>query len=245
MDSGYYAAFTGLVARIQALDVIANNLANINTTGFRSEREFYRSVTANLASIPLSPLNQVINDYGVLGGAEVDLRQGNLEKTGNPTDVAISGPAFFVVQTPNGIRYTRNGDFHLSAARQIVTQAGDPVLGPKNLPIQIPPGKVEIASDGTVSVAGATVGQMQLAEFSPDTNLVPEGSSNFIAPPDAAAPAKSSTVSQDMLESSNLNPIEQTVTMMALQRHSELLERTLSIFQNDFDKTAETDLARD
>jgi len=245
MDSGYYAAFTGLVARIQALDVIANNLANINTTGFRGQREFYRSITANLADFPLSPLNQAINDYGVLGGSDVDLRQGNLERTGNPTDLAISGPGFFAVQSRGGIRYTRNGTFHVSPANQIVTQDGQIVLGPRNLPIQVPPGKIEIASDGSVSVAGATVGQIQLVEFSPDTNLVPEGNSNFIAPEGAASPAAHSMVSQSMLESSNLNPIEQTVTMMALQRHSELLEHTLSIFQNDFDKTAELDLARD
>ncbi|HTV59234.1 MAG TPA: flagellar basal-body rod protein FlgF [Verrucomicrobiae bacterium] len=245
MDSGYYAAFTGLVARIQALDVIANNLANINTTGFRGQREFYRSVTADLADFPLTPLNQAINNYGVLGGSDVDLRQGNLTRTGNPTDLAISGPGFFVVQSPGGIRYTRNGTFRLSPSGQLVTQDGQLVLGPRNLPIQVPPGKLQIASDGTVSVAGATVGQVQLVEFSPATPLVPEGNSNFIAPDGAASPATQSQISQDMLESSNLNPIQQTVTMMALQRHSELLERTLSIFQNDFDKTAETDLARD
>jgi len=245
MDSGYYAAFTGLVSRLQALDVIANNLANINTTGFRGQREFYRSVTANLAGYPLSPINQVINDYGVLGGSLVDLHQGNLQKTGNTTDLAISGPAFFVVQSPGGIRYTRNGTFRLSPAGQLVTEDGEPVMGPRNLPIQVPQGKIEIASDGTVSVAGATVGQIQLVEFTSGTQLTPEGNSNFIAPEGSNAPATKSTVAQSMLESSNLNPIEQTVTMMALQRHSELLERTLSIFQNDFDKTAEEDLARD
>jgi flagellar basal-body rod protein FlgF len=246
MNSGYYAAFTGLVARLEALDVIANNLANVNTTGFRGQREFYSAVSANMAGIPMTPLNRAINDFGVLGGSQVDFRQGSLQSTGNNFDLAISGPGFFAVQTLHGVRYTRNGSFHLDTAGEIVTQDDEPVLGP-NGPIVLPPGggEVTIASDGTVAVDSAIAGQVRITEFAPAVTLVPEGNSNFVAPDGTALPATNSTINEGMLESANLNPIQQTVTMMALQRHSELLERTLSVFQNDFDKTAIEDMARE
>jgi flagellar basal-body rod protein FlgF len=244
MNSGYYAAFTGLVARMQALDLLANNLANVNTTGFRSQHEFYQAVTASLANQPLTPLNRAINDFGVLGGSIVDVRQGNLTSTGNNLDLGVSGPAFFAVQTGNGVRFTRNGSFHVNTQGQVVTEDESPVLGAQG-PLQLPPGKVTIAPDGTISVADAVAGQVRLVEFVPGTNLVPEGNSNFIAPDGADKPATSSSVEQGMLESSNLNPVQATVQLIALQRHAELLERTLSIFQNDFNRTAVQQLAVD
>ena len=243
MDSGYYAAFTGLMARMQALDLVANNLANANTTGFRGQHEFYRAVTASVGDLAMSPLNTAINDYGVLGGTNIDLRQGSLQATGNGLDLAVRGTGFFVVQTGRGVRYTRNGSFHVSAAGQIVTEDGDPILGPQG-PIQVPQGAVSVASDGTVSVAGVIAGGVRLAEFAPGTDLSPEGNSNFIAPAGSERVATKSAIEPGMLEASNLTPIEETVTLMVLQRHSELLERTLSIFLNDFNRTAVLELAR-
>jgi flagellar basal-body rod protein FlgF len=244
MNSGYYAAFTGLVARLGALDVIANNLANVSTNGFRGQREFYSAVTANLTGQVLTPLNRAINDFGVLGGANVDFSQGSLHTTGNNLDLAIEGSAFFAVQTPRGVRYTRNGSFHVSATGQLITQNQESVLGP-NGPIVLPLGDVTIGEDGTIAVAGAIAGQVRMARFSLDTQLVPEGNSNFIAPAGTEQIATDSKIEQGMLESANLNPIQQTVAMMDLQRHAELLERTLSVFQNDIDKTAIEDMARD
>lgn len=244
MNSGYYAAFTGLVARLDALDVIANNLANVGTTGFRGQREFYSAVTANLTNQALTPLNRAINNFGVLGGSRLDLSQGNLNSTGNNLDLAIDGPAFFAVQTQRGVRYTRNGSFHVTGAGQLVTQDQLPVLGP-NGPIILPPGEIDIAEDGTVTVDGAIAGQVRMADFPAGTELTPEGNSSFAAPSGSEKASTDSVMRQGMLESANLNPIQATVTMMALQRHAELLERTLSVFQNDLDKTAIQDMSRD
>ncbi len=244
MNSGYYAAFAGLVARLDALDVIANNLANVNTTGFRGQREFYSAVTANLADVPLTPLNRAINDFGVLGGAHLDLTQGSLQSTGSNLDLAISGPGFFTVQTARGVRYTRDGSFHLDKNSTLVNQEDEPVLGQSG-PIVLPRGEVSVASDGTVAVDNAVAGRVQIVEFANSENLTAEGNSDFSAPAGSEATAQKSTVSEGMLESANLNPIEQTAMMMSLQRHAELLERTLSIFQNDLDKTAIEDMARD
>jgi flagellar basal-body rod protein FlgF/flagellar basal-body rod protein FlgG len=243
MNSGYYAAFTGLVARLEALDVIANNLANVNTSGFRGQREFYNAVTANLANQPLSPLNRAINNFGVLGGSVLDLRQGSLQSTGNNLDLAVDGTAFFAIQTPRGVRYTRNGAFHVTSTGQMLDQEENPVLGAGG-PITLPAGEVTIGEDGSISVAGAVAGNIQLSDFAPGTNLEQEGNSYYNAPDGSAVAATASKVEQGMIESANVSPISLTVDMMSLQRQSEMLERTLSIFQNDLNKTAIEDLAR-
>ena len=244
MDSGYYAAFTGLMARMQALDVVANNLANTSTTGFRGQHKFYEAVAANSNAYPVSPLNAAVNDYGVLGGLNVDFRQGTLQTTGNPLDLAMRGPGFFAIQTARGVRYTRNGTFHENTASQLVNEDGDLVLGAGG-PIQLPTGDVAVGSDGTVAVNGAGAGQIRLAEFKPGTELTPEGATNFIAPANSEQAAATSSVESGMLEQSNLSPVQETISLVQLQRHSEMLERTLSIFLDDFNRTAVQDLARD
>src|ERR1700761_3645591 len=133
MDSGYYAACTALLSRTQALDTIANNLANAGTVGFRAERNVFSSVLAAAGSAPGSALNQAINNYGILSGTTLDLSQGALQKTGNDLDLAIEGLGFFVVQTANGPMYTRNGSFQVSSKGQLVTAAGDAVMGDKGV----------------------------------------------------------------------------------------------------------------
>ena len=102
MDSGYYAAMTGLVARTQALDTAAANLANAQTPGYRAEREFFRSVLLGPDAVD-SQLGETVNNYGLLGGDRLSMAQGALEQTGNPLDLAIEGQGFFMVETPNGV----------------------------------------------------------------------------------------------------------------------------------------------
>src|SRR5208282_3395031 len=129
MDSGFYSAYAGLAARMDALDVVANNLANISTTGFKSQHEFYRSFSSWLQPSLTTPINQAVNQYGVLGGATLDLSPGSLAPTGNPTDMSLEDAGFFTIQTKNGLRYTRAGNFELNAQRQLVTNRGDTVMG--------------------------------------------------------------------------------------------------------------------
>src|SRR6202451_262245 len=119
-DSGYYAACAGLIARTDALDVAANNLANINSTGYKAQREYFSSLVADGAANS-NPLNKAVNNYGVLGGARVDIAPGNMEHTSNDLDLAVEGTAFFAVQTRNGKRYTRDGNFKLSSDGQLQT----------------------------------------------------------------------------------------------------------------------------
>jgi flagellar basal-body rod protein FlgF len=242
MDSGYYAACTGLVARTQALDTIANNLANTSTVGFRAQHNLFSSVLAN-AGGQTDPLDQAINSYGILSGTSLDQSQGALQKTGNPLDVGIEGPGYFVVQTANGPMYTRNGSFQVSAKGQLVTSSGDAVMGDKGV-IVMPPGQVTISPDGSISQDGAVSGKLKLVEFPAGTELDSVGSTYYSAPPNTAKAATSSDVRQGMLESSNVNPISSVVELVTAQRSAEMMQRALSMFNNDIDKTATQDLPK-
>jgi len=243
MDSGFYAACTGLLAKTDALDITANNLANLNTTGYKAQSEFYRTVEASMGSRRLSSLNQAVNDYGVLGGAAVDLKRGELQKTGNDLDLAMEGSGFFVVNTPAGIRYTRNGSFHTDANGGLLTSTGDRVMGEQG-PVELPSGMITISSDGTVSQQGAVVATIKLVTFKPGTSLVAEGNSYYQAPAGSEQPADDPGLSQGMLESSNMNPVVGVVGLMTLQRHAQLLEQALSIFHSVFNNAPAQDLSR-
>jgi len=247
VDSGFYAAFTGLLAGTQALELAANNLANISTTGYKAQREFYNSVAASLANSSrqqLSSLNQAINDYGVLGGATVDVQAGTLERTGNDLDMAMEGSGFFVVQTQAGLRYTRNGNFRVDADGQLVTAWGGPVLDDQGRPLDIPSGSVSVGPDGTISSQGGVVGRLETVDFAPGTRLFPEGNSMYKAATGAATPATDPRVRQGMLEASNMSPITGTIGLIMIQRQTQLLQQALSIFHDDFNKSAAADLPR-
>jgi flagellar basal-body rod protein FlgF len=241
MDSGFYSAFTGLAARMQSLDVLANNMANVNTAGYKSQKEFYRAFAASLNTRGITPVNQAINDYGLMGGARIDLTAGSLQSTGNDTDLALDGAGFFVVGTPAGLRYTRNGNFSLNTARQLVDSKGNPVQGQAG-PVQLPSGSVSISTDGTISVDGAVAGQLKTVDFAPGTELTPEGNSNLVAAPDAQAIPATGEIRQRMLESSNADPITSAVALIDLQRSAEMMQRALTIFNTDFNQTAVQEL---
>jgi flagellar basal-body rod protein FlgF len=243
MDSGYYAACTALVSRTQALDTIANNLANAGTVGFRAERNIFSSVLAAAGSASGSPLNQAINNYGILSGTTLDLSQGALQKTGNDLDLAIQGSGFFVVQTANGPMYTRNGSFQVSSKGQLVTSTGDAVMGDKGV-ISLLPGPVSISADGTISSNGAVAGSLKVVEFPPNTQLTSVGNTYYSAPANTAVAAANSSVQQGVLESSNVNPVSSMVELITAQRSAEMMQRALSMFNSEIDKTATQDLPR-
>ncbi len=154
MSSGLYAAFSGWLARSEALDSAASNLANAGTQGFRAEREYFRSAIMG-PDAQGDQLDRTVNNFGVLGGNQLDLGQGALTTTGNPLDVAIEGQGFFAIQTKNGIRYTRDGSFQRARDGTLITAQGEPVLNAQNQPIRIPTGDITIGSDGVISVDGA------------------------------------------------------------------------------------------
>jgi len=242
MDSGYYAACTALMTQSQALELVANNLANSSTSGFRAQHSVFQSLVASSSGAPMSPLNEAANQYGVLEGSRTDLTQGALEQTGNDLDLAIEGPGFFVLQTSAGRRLTRNGSFHV-AHDQLVTSDGDPVMG-ENGVVQIVGGPVSIAPDGTVSVNGAIAGKLKLVEIKPGTPLESAGGTYYTAPQSAEIADTHSNIRQGMIEASNVNTVSATVDLISIQRQYDLMRRALSIFDSQFNQTAAQDLPR-
>jgi flagellar basal-body rod protein FlgF/flagellar basal-body rod protein FlgG len=244
MDSGYYAALTGLVARTQALDTAADNLANAQTPGFRAEREYFRSALLG-PNASDSQLGRTVNNYGLLGGDRLDMGQGALTATGNPLDLAIEGEGFFQVRTANGLRYTRDGGFHRSPTGQLVTQKSEPVLSATSQPIQLPPGDVTIGADGAVSVAGGVVAQVGVFTFPAGAQLTPEGANRYVAPAGVTAEAsKNGAIHQGAIESANQDVIQGSLDMIVMQRQAEMMQKALTIFHTEFNKTASEDLPK-
>lgn len=243
MNSGYYAACAGLRTQTQALELIANNLANLNTNGYRGQQPTFRSLLTGTWMAAGNPLNRAANDFNVLGGSRLDLTPGNLQPTGNPLDLGLEGDGFFVVQTRAGARYTRNGNFQISPAGQLTTADGDPVLGEQG-PLNLPSGPLAISADGTISQDGAVAGKLQLVDFPPGTPLGAEGTSYYSAPDGSAQPSLRVYVRQGMVESSNVNSVGAMVDLISVQRHADMLERALSAYYNEFNRVATSDLPR-
>jgi flagellar basal-body rod protein FlgF/flagellar basal-body rod protein FlgG len=255
MDSGYYAACAGLAAQTQALELVAHNLANLSTTGYRGQQTTFRSLLAGHGAVRANPLNVAVNDFGVLSGSRLDRTPGSLVPTGNPLDVAVSGKGFFTVQSsaptgvpigaPSapGVLYTRDGSFHLSSTGQLVTSQGNAVLGEQG-PVVLPTGSVAISSDGTISVDGVLVDKLRLAEFSPQTDLTAVGDATYSAPAGSALAAADTVVKQGMLEGSNVGATEGVVQLITVQRNTEMLARALSAFDGQLNQIAVQDLPK-
>ncbi|HUX65975.1 MAG TPA: flagellar basal-body rod protein FlgF [Terriglobales bacterium] len=242
MESGLYAACSALMAHSQALNILANNLANVNTAGYKGESQFYQALTAANGGQPLGALNTAVNQFGVLAGQGLNLSSGAIQTTGNPMDVAIDGPGFLVAKTAAGTAYTRAGNLSEGTNGELLTAQGDPVLGElgkgKIGPITLPSGAVSISTDGTISVDGALVAKLHLVEFKPGTQLQPLGNTYFSAPAGSAHTAVQSSLKPGALESSNVNAVQAETDLISLQRHYDLLEQAIKIFNTDFDQPA-------
>jgi flagellar basal-body rod protein FlgF/flagellar basal-body rod protein FlgG len=243
VDSGYYAAFTGLLARSQALDVAAGNLANAGTAGYRAERDYFRSAILGPEALD-SQLDTTVNAFGVLGGSRLDLSQGALTPTGNPLDLGIEGEGFFSIQTKQGTRYTRDGQFERGQDGSLTTQAGEPVLDAAGKPIRVPAGEIVVGVDGAVSVNGAIAGKIALAGFGSGASLIAEGANRYAAEDGAQAVAAGGAIHQGSLEASNQDVVAGSLALVLMQRQAEMMQKAVSIFNNDFDKTASEDLPR-
>lgn len=199
-------------------------------------------------STPASQVGDAINDFGILGGNLIDNAQGTINTTGNPLDLALNGQGFFAIQTLQGTQYTRDGGFTRSSVGQLQTQQGEPVLDASGQPITIPSGTINIAPDGSVSVTtpegSAIAGKIGIFSFPPDADLSALGTNRYSAPPGVQPAASDATIQQGALEGANIDAVHGTMQLILIQRQAEMMQKALSVFNNDFDKTAAEDLGR-
>jgi flagellar basal-body rod protein FlgF len=250
MDSGLYAAYTGLMSRTQALDTAANNLANAGTNGFRAQRDYFRGIFAgglDRENPAHSQVSESVNGFGVLGGNRLDMGQGQVATTGNPLDLALEGQGFFALQTQNGISYTRDGAFSRSSTGVLQSSLGEPVLDINHQPITIPTGTIHVAADGSISVSttdgNVIVGQVGVFDFTDKSNLIANGA-NRLSAGNTKPTAGKALVQQGAIEGANQDAIHGTMQLVLVQRQAEMMQKALSVFNNEFDKTAAEELPR-
>lgn len=233
MVRGLYTAASGALVAQSQVDVIANNLANVNTSGFKRtllqvqsapEMGLYRRQNDPSSRLGGTPRSAYIGALG-MGAQVLDtpavFQQGTIARTGNPLDLAIQGNAFFAIQTPQGVRYTRDGQFAQDPTGRLVTMDGNLVLG-TNGPVQLQPngGAVQIDQNGQITQGGRLVDTVALVQFGNPAQVRPEGDNRFIAS-NAALPARvttGSTIHQGYLERSNANVVRSMVDLINAQR---------------------------
>jgi len=225
MDALSIAAASGMRARLESLDMLANNLANAATAGFKGDREFYNLyISAEARMWPAPSVLPVIEKQWT------DFTQGALAPTGNPLDLAIRGRGFFVVETAGGPLYTRNGHFRLAADGRLVTEEGYPLrlAGGGNLQAA-PGGALEVTPEGEVKQEGAVLGRIEIVDFTNLAALVKRPGGYFAAPAGTPQPASGYEIRQGHLESSNVNPAEAAVRLVSVMRQFEMLQRAISL----------------
>lgn len=217
MDNSIYAALTRQSGLMREMQIVANNMANISTTGFRREgvmfSEHVDSLDGDGPSLSMAYAN----------GRLVDLKQGPLASTGSALDFAIEGEGFFMIETPQGNQLTRAGSFMRSPEGELVTPEGFRVLDTGGSPIFLPAdqGEIALAQDGTLSARGAPLAQVGL--FMPENvNSISLQAGTRFAVPEGTLPAENGRVLQGYVEQSNVDPVLEISRMIQVQRAYEL-----------------------
>ncbi len=226
MENTLYISLSRQMTLRREMDVIANNIANADTTGFKVENLMVRTEPArpaHMADGP-NPVKFVLDD-----GVARDFTQGSMQTTGGAFDLAIEGKGFFKVETPAGERFTRDGRLTLSPEGKLVTEAGDAVQGESGEIVVDPAkGQVAIAQDGTVSQAGEKVGKVGVFLFD-DRSVLAKDQGNLFKNTSNAQPNPdtASRLHQGMLEGSNVNPILQITRMIEVSRAYESVVKSM------------------
>jgi flagellar basal-body rod protein FlgF len=251
MENALLVALSRQVALERQIDVVANNVANVNTNGFKADKSLFEEYLTSGAHEDNFALADRRVSFVQDRATYRDFMQGPAERTSNPLDASIDGKGFFAIQTPGGERYTRDGSFQINAQGQLVTNGGNIVLG-TNGPIVFQPTDkdIVITADGTVTVREGIVtqfdsirGKLKMVKFDDPQKLKKEGLNLFSAPSGTTAqPDTASRVNQGFVEKSNVNAIAEMSRMMEVTRTYQQIA-SLMQQQSDLRKNAIQSLA--
>lgn len=238
MLNSLYVSAAGMLTETRRQDIVANNLANATTTGFKRDiavTSEYDLVFANLSS----DRNQSVSATRVapiVGNSITDFAKGSFTETGQRLDLALAGDGFFSIQTDQGTRYTRNGDFHRTADGLMANSAGQSVLDSAGNPIRLGTEDVTIDSVGQIFENGAIVATLGVTQFTDPSQLVKEGANLFA--PSAGATVTATTagqIRQGFLEAANTSAIKEMVAMIEIQRAYEANQKMIKTADQTLD----------
>ena len=233
MDTTLYVGLSRQMTLQRQLDIAANNLANVDTAGFKAESLMLQSDPLSPDRAPRSSPIKYVLDNGVAR----DFRGGAIEKTGNTYDLAIDGQGFFQVQTPGGVRFTRDGRFHVDTSNQLVDGQENPVLDSGGSTISFDPQKPApvIGKDGLITQGDQTGGKVGVVRFANLSGLS-KGGDNYLSSDETPTPVTQGVVRQGAVEHSNVSPVAQVTALIDVQRAYERVANMMN---------ATADLSRD
>ncbi|OAN53850.1 flagellar biosynthesis protein FlgF [Paramagnetospirillum marisnigri] len=226
MQNTSYIALSRQAALQRQLDVIANNMANTNTMGFKGEQMLFREflVPTRSSERAVGGKLSFVQDVGVLR----DTREGPLTKTDNPLDFAIHGDGYFQIETEAGMRYGRNGHFRLDQSGMLVNSQGFAVMDDRDQPIIFAPNetRIEVSEDGTVSTENGRVAKLKVVKFANDQNLRSAGDSLFETSDEPEVVARPAVI-QGMMEESNVQPVVEMTRMTQILREYQGVQKMI------------------
>jgi flagellar basal-body rod protein FlgF len=238
MSGGIYSALSGMQVRLEDLDRVASDLANISTSGYKSERS---STSAAERGVFVRELDSAIDVMSQ--GGRVDFRGGAVTTTGRDLDVAIDGTGFFVIQTPEGIRYTRDGALMRRSDGRLTTRDGYPVMGESG-EIKLGNGPVKIGEDGTIREGEALAGRLKVVTFSAPGDIERESGARFRAASNVTPTGSQARLVGGSLEAANVSVVDRMAALTEITRAFEALQRGISVLANDVDGRAISELGR-
>jgi len=240
MIKGIYTSASGMLPRMLKQEAFANNMANAKTVGFKKDGVFLRQLKQAQDGL----ITDLDWEIPMVDNIFIDFSQGQLHETDQPLDVAIEGDGFFTIGTPEGERYTRNGEFSLTPEGTLVDKNGFEVLSDAG-PITVSGDNITISEDGNISVDGSTVAKIKVVDFEKPYNFLKAGFGYFIADDEsgAAIPSENYQIRQGFVEQSNVNIIEQMVDMLTSFRAYQAGQKAIHAQDETLDK-AVNDLGR-
>ena len=223
MDAAMYKALSGAITQMRKLDVASQDLANVNTSGYKGQRLAFKEVLA-----PGSAAEARSGGFVAVGQQRTNFSQGVHQSTGNPFHLAIDGEGYFVVETPRGERYTRSGAFTLAADGTIITSQGEPLLSEGGA-MQATGSKLEVGLDGTVRSENGELGKLRIVRFVDDRQAAKEGANLFRSEADNVEEIAAPRVAQGNLEQSNVSSIDSMIAMITIQRQFDAYERAMKL----------------